>query len=32
VPVVVFSKMLGWANLFAQTLDPRRGSEVLTMG
>jgi len=26
-----FSKMRVWANLFAQTLDTRLGSEVLTM-
>ena len=32
VPVIVFSKMLVWANLFAQTLGTRRESEVLTMG
>ena len=32
VPEVVFSKMLVWAKLFAQTLGPRRESEVPTTG
>jgi|TARA_B110000285_G_scaffold171654_1_gene192144 hypothetical protein len=32
VPVFGFAEMVVVANLFAQTLDTRRESEVLTMG